>query len=627
MLNPKNNRLDYGSILSPPLNYQLDFAIGTTYSLDLDALVGASISLGLSTENDSDLNENPIFLLEALRSTGDKIALFCESGQIKLPNKPTPLYILLENMVFQVTNNNNVLHSKYASFHPKIWLLRYVNHKNEVLYRFIVLSRNLTFDRSWDLSFSMDGTVTNSKTKKNNPLIKFIKYLSRYSNNVKTDKITEIAQELEFVHFKLDSPVFEDFDFIVNGIDDANPIQNYQLFESNSLENLLIMSPFFSKGIIKDFNERKNSKSKAILITRLNSLGQLKDENLDNFEFYALKDEVIDGESLLSEDSYQSNIKDDVGDESSDSENFNQELDAVKKSSSNESVVSKDSNQKQDIHAKMYVVEKRTYTDLYLGSLNASHNALNGNVEFMILLWAKKRRFNINKLLKSIFNDGKDNPFQLVNMDDIKKVSEDEGNNLNLVVKDIVRLNASARVISNMDKYDLEVSFSRDCSRYDIEVRPLLSNKREKFSEKIMFKNLTKSQLSEFFVIDVNNGEDTVKRVIKIPVDNLPEDRQKDVVSKVVNDKTAFIRYVAFLLGDEYVLSSIEEVDGGTTNNLTLQLPELYEKMLKSAMYTPEKFVELEFLIKTLSKDGVVPEGFEELYNTFKEVINDEGYY
>ena len=586
MLNPKNDRLDYGSILSPPLNYQLDFAIGTTYSLDLDALVGASISLGLSTENDSDLNENPIFLLEALRSTGDKVALFCESGQIKFPNNTTPLYILLEDMVFEVTNNNTMIHSKYASFHPKMWLLRYVNHKDDVLYRFVVLSRNLTFDRSWDLSFSMDGTITNSKTKKNNPLIKFIKYLSDYSNDVKADKIIEIAREMESVQFKLDSNEFESFDFIVNGIDDANPIQDNQLFKSNSLEKLLIMSPFLSKTIIKDFNERKNPDSKAILITRLNSLGQLKDENLDNFEFYALKDEVVGGESQLSEDSYQ----------------------------------------RQDIHAKMYVVEKRTYTDLYLGSLNASYNALNGNIEFMILLSAKKRRFNINKLLKSMFNDEKDNPFQLVNMDDIKKGADEEGADLNLVVKDIVRLNATACVVSNEDKYDIEVNFTRDCSRYDIEISPLLSNKKEKFGSRIIFKDLTKSQLSEFFVITVNKDEDTIKRVIKIPIDNLPEDRQKEVVSSVVEDKTAFIRYVAFLLGDEYALSSIEDVggdNGGKTNNFTKQLPELYEKMLKSALYSPEKFVELEFLIKTLSEDGVVPEGFEELYDLFKEVISD----
>ena len=99
------------------------------------------LSLGLSTENDTDLNENPIFLLEALRSTGDKIALFCESGQIKFPNKQTPLYILLENMVFQVTNDNNVLYLKYASFHPKMWLLRYSNNKNDVSYRFVIKSK------------------------------------------------------------------------------------------------------------------------------------------------------------------------------------------------------------------------------------------------------------------------------------------------------------------------------------------------------------------------------------------------------------------------------------------------------------------------------------------------------
>ena len=589
MLNPKRNRLDYGSILSPPSNYQLDFAIGATYSLDLDSLVGASISLGLSIENDTELNENPIVLLEALRSTGNKVALFCESGQIKLPNKTTPLYILLEDMVFQVANNNNIKHSRYASFHPKVWLLRYINDK-KILYRFIVLSRNLTFDRSWDLSFSMDGTVTDSKKSKNDPLIKFLEFLSDFStDDVKTDKINEIMDELENVEFKLDSDVFEGFDFILNGVGDEYSIQNHQLFYSNSLENLLIMSPFLSKDVIIDFNNRKNPNSKAVLITRLNSLSPLKDEKLDNFEFYALKDEVIDGESLLSEDY----------------------------------------SQKQDIHAKMYVVEKRRYVDLYLGSLNASHNALFGNVEFMIKLWAKKRRFNINKVLKGIFNDGKDNSFQLVNMDTIKsETKDDDANNLNLIVKDIVRLNSCARVISRNDSFDLEVNFDKDYGGYDIEIKPLLSNKKAKFSQKILFENLEKVQLSEFFVITVTEDDDVIRRVIKIPIDNMPEDRQKDVVSKVIKDKTAFITYVAFLLGDEYILSSIEDddvdINGDKNTNFNVQLPELYEKMLKAALYSPEKFKELEFLIKTLSKDNVVPEGFEELHNTFRQVIDDE---
>lgn len=66
MLNPNKNRLDYGEILSPPNNYELSFAIGTTYSLDLDALVGAAISLGLSEETDTNLKNNPIFLFRSI---------------------------------------------------------------------------------------------------------------------------------------------------------------------------------------------------------------------------------------------------------------------------------------------------------------------------------------------------------------------------------------------------------------------------------------------------------------------------------------------------------------------------------------------------------------------------------
>ena len=108
MLNPNNDRLNYGDILAPPNNYQLDFAIGTSYSLDLDALVGAAIALGLAEETDTNLVNNPIFLLEALRTTGDNVALFCEGGQIRLPSKVSPLYILLENMVFPVKTKKEI---------------------------------------------------------------------------------------------------------------------------------------------------------------------------------------------------------------------------------------------------------------------------------------------------------------------------------------------------------------------------------------------------------------------------------------------------------------------------------------------------------------------------------------
>ena len=124
MLNPNSDRLDYGKLLAPPAGFALDCAVGTTYSLDLDALVGTSLALGLSEETDSTLMENPVCLLEALRATGDKTALFCQSGQIHLPGKVTSLYILLEKMVFSVRTPRHRGFTAYPSFHPKFWLIR-----------------------------------------------------------------------------------------------------------------------------------------------------------------------------------------------------------------------------------------------------------------------------------------------------------------------------------------------------------------------------------------------------------------------------------------------------------------------------------------------------------------------
>lgn len=195
MLNPNNDRVDYGEILAPPADSFLDFAVGTTYSLDLDALVGASLALGLSAETDSELMQNPVFLLEALRSVGGKVALFCEGGQIHTPNRANELYILLEKMVFSV-NIRKKSSTGYPSFHPKFWLIRYVNKSLEFIYRVVVLSRNMTFDHSWDVCYFMDGEQNKRLNKRNEPIVDFLSYLSSqlHSNKIERNKKEEIKQ-------------------------------------------------------------------------------------------------------------------------------------------------------------------------------------------------------------------------------------------------------------------------------------------------------------------------------------------------------------------------------------------------------------------------------------------------
>ena len=610
MLNPNNDRLDYGQILAPPAGYNLDFAVGTTYSLSLDALIGASLALGLSEETDSELMNNPVCLLEALRSTGDNVALFCEGGQIHMPNRVTPLYILLEKMVFSVKPPKRKGIAAYPSFHPKFWLIRYRNNDGDLRYRVIVLSRNLTFDRNWDIAYYMDGHVTEDTTDKNEPVCDFLRYLAAQlpdteSGKDKTKKIRALIRELPNVIFEPAEKAFYDYEFIPNGVRRASG-GVYQFDETDlfkdTFHEILIISPFLSGGVIRDFNDRNTrsliNDARYMLITREMSLGRLKPEDVSHFQIYTMRDAVIDGETAISDEA--------------------QEI------------------QKQDIHAKIYMIRKYSSSDLYLGSLNASHNAVYGNIEFMIRLRSKRRYLELDKLAASLFGtekDGSDNPFQEVTLQTAIIEEEDEpAKALDAVVKEINRSNPSAVVYPEDEEYySASVHFEAcDTKGYQISIRPLLSRRTEEFSRDVLFTRLTITQLSEFYVIGVSDGEQTVERILIIPTDGLPDDREKQVVSSVVNDRDCFYRYIAFLLGDDSILSMLEINNAGveaddTMSRQVYHVPALYEKMLQTAAVNPEKFKGIEYLMKTISEDGIIPEDFKKLYETFKKAVKFNG--
>ena len=306
MFRPDSNRdrTDYSGILMPPDGYRLDRAVGTTYSLDLEALTAVAICLGLSEETDSKLMQNPIGMLNALQKVSDKIVLFCEAGQIKVPTKPTALSILLEKMVVEVALPKDRQLGRYPAFHPKTWILAYVNAEGDKKYRFVVMSRNLTFDRSWDISFAMDSSKNVRQKKKTQPICDFLDYLvtnvHNTSNNAgkKRNLIRGLCADIKDVSFSLDSKIFgEDFEVLPLGIGkNAYRMQEDILFckergNANSTFNeLVVMSPFLSESVIADFNltDRALSDCKRTLVTRRSELGKLKASDVDNFTIYAL---------------------------------------------------------------------------------------------------------------------------------------------------------------------------------------------------------------------------------------------------------------------------------------------------------------------------------------------------
>ena len=605
MFRPDSNcdRTDYNIILMPPDGYKLDKAIGTTYSLDLEALTAVAICLGLSEETDSKLMQNPISMLNALQKVSDKIILFCEAGQIKAPLKPTALSILLEKMVVEVALPKDRQLGRYPAFHPKTWVLSYVNKDGDKKYRFVVMSRNLTFDRSWDVSFSMDSSRMVRQKKKTKPIINFLDFLSgSVSNNVKDagkkrTLIRNMQVELADVSFSLDSKEFgENFEILPLGIGkNAYQMSEDVLFSTDrnsadsTFHELVVMSPFLSESVIADFNiaERGLSDSKRTLITRRSELSKLKEMDTDNFTIYVLKDEIVDGEDAISD-------------------------------------VMTD-KMKQDIHAKIYIRRKYADVDLYLGSMNASYSAINKNVEMMLWLGTKNKYLNGERFLKDIFcgpADDVKNPFEKVTVvDAVQDIDGDNKNALEQKIKELCRAKRKATITEdNYGKYKVTVEFPGVTSDKTIMVSPFNSKQEHTLCEKIEFTELEILQLSEFYELTAKEGEDEIHRIIMIPTIGFPEDRESAVVNSIVKDRASFVEYIAFVLGDDYLASMLEKKqigESGIFQHSNDAMPVLYEKMLKTSVEEPERFRDIGYVLKMVTDKEIIPDEFRELYDTF----------
>ena len=606
--NSNQDRMSYSSMLLPPPGFVLDQAVGTTYSLDLETLTAVSIALGLKEDMDSDLLRNPISMLNALQKVTDKILIFCEAGQIKASDKASPLMILMEKMVIPVALPKGRKGAAYPAFHPKTWVLRYVNPEGEKRYRFAVLSRNLTFDRSWDISFCMDSTHEIHQPEKTAPIVGFLNYLrDRIGNTVqdfrrKRSIIKDFAEELSQVSFSLNNHEFgENFTVMPLGIGEAaydigkDPLLCQDRWSRDySFQDLVIFSPFLSASLIEEWNrpEHDIAGTNRTLITRRSELSKLTANQTSRFKVYVLKDDIVEGEEYISEANAD--------------------------------------KQRQDIHAKLYLRRKYSDTDLYLGSMNASYAASHQNVEMMVRLGTKNRYLNSERFLGELFcgpADGRENPFEEVVIRN-EKIDDtvDESKILERTVKEICRRKMQAVITENNGKYDVRVTVSGEFSDQwkNVSIAPLRRNVFTEFTPEMVFPGMEILQLTEFFRVRIQGQQDQITRIIMIPTSGFPEDRESAVVNSVVNEKRSFVEYVAFVLGEDYLMTMLEDrtlSSSGIWSRDSGRMPALYEKMLKTALEEPERLKEINYLLRMIEDKEIIPDEFRELYETFRTTL------
>ena len=345
-LDPEN-RVLYGDSLQPPPGYAFDAAVATTFSLDFETALAAAVSLALfAAEKRDDILSNPLALLEGAERLAGRLIIFTDAGHIHAQSQPqSRLCSLLERMIVEVAAPRG------GAFHPKMWALRFkpIRSEDPARIRLLVLSRNLTRDRSWDISLRLDGEITARARRLNRPLVDFVKRLhdlavSSISKDIRqlTD---QLAEDLRCADWEILGP-FESVAFAVNGF-------GSKTWRPGSCTKLGVISPFCDDAAL-DMLATLPTSAKPVFIGRPDALATISNESLGRFERIAVLDEMADGE---------------------DGEELSPET-------------------LQGLHAKAFISENGWNTTITIGSGNATRPALlsGANVELFATLTGKRSK-------------------------------------------------------------------------------------------------------------------------------------------------------------------------------------------------------------------------------------------
>lgn len=608
MLDARTDTIDYGELLIPPPGFLLERAVATTYSLDLNALLAIPVAMYYSKTIETDFTKNPdpFDVIHAISEAKKSVTVFCQRGKIQVPNKHNKLISFTQDCIVEVTPEKD-----YSSFHPKCWWLLFKNKKTgEKIFRCSVMSRNMTFDRSWDVAFSFDGVVGYEIQEKNKPMLEMLKYLERASGN-KIDN--QFKKDLQHTEFKVEYP-FNNWSFIPIGIS-KNHTHPF-LSKNFKSDVLLMMSPFIDDKSLNDIASILSKKS--WLFSKKIELQKLKLETFGNVEkVYCIPDIIVEGE--LDE------IK---ADEIPDSE-----------------------PQSLDLHAKLFIKRKGNKNTWLLGSANLTAPAFGRNIECFIELKSNvnttspesiRKDLVCNVKEKKIFKEYEYCETQIDKNEEIfeRQLRKIEFQLIKFILKGKVLLNSK----TGLYNYEINIDASHFSapSHYKIYVLPFYEDKSTNFGERlfpgqnniIKFKNSIKeSLLSNFFIINIIYKQICKKSFIVKAEIEIPKTRDGKILTEILHNSEKFLQYFRFLLSDTGTIDNILTDDGIQQNsNLSeswnilskYRIP-LYEELLKTSSQNPERLKIIDDLFtKILSNEetiDIISPEIIEVWKIFKQII------
>lgn len=354
--------------LRPPAGYRLRRAVGTSFTLDLMALLTAPLAFTFFDAHDEDGAPvtDPVALLEALRRHAEKVTLFCQAGAIGVPSPDQKLLAYLEGSVIEVTPKR-----KGGIFHPKVWVLNFESDKGPDVYRVLCLSRNLTFARAWDTCLRLEGVLTEEDDHpRNKPFADLLLELPRLAirqpiRDELREDIERIARDVRRVNFRPPHP-FNRFKIHNLGLDRSH------VWPFQKGGRSLVISPFLA-GLTVQSLVREHGLE--VLISRPEALADVV--RRVGIEALPRKCYVLSPGAGL-----------DVRDAEEERE---EQQDG--------SPLAEDGLELSGLHAKLFVFESGATSRLFTGSANATGAAFHANVEVLVELVGKTKDCGIDALL------------------------------------------------------------------------------------------------------------------------------------------------------------------------------------------------------------------------------------
>jgi hypothetical protein len=482
-------------------------------------------------------------------------------------------------------------------FHPKLWVLRFVQPQNrdDVRLRLLVLSRNLTNDRSWDLSLSLDGTLGKRTVSQNKPLSDLIATLPSLAPTKPADQTLrnceQLADELRRSSWDELPEGFEDMAFHVLGL-------NRRPWQPASSNRLAVISPFVSSSALNSL--AATTREAVVLVSRPDELARASKTSVGSFAAVKILHESAE--------------KDD-GDDASAADRLTRGL-----------------------HAKAYITENGWNTSIYLGSANATNASLvaGANIEILAELTGKKSR--VGGIDSFLGDDGlREYLVDFTQPDEAPPLTvEEQAEKLADAARCELMAAGLRLACLNVDPdiWDLRITAERVFklkqirsvrswpislhSERAVDATPLAATKE------VTIPRCATASITGLIAFEVTTTlcEQSTCFVLNLPVDNMPAGRDAAVLRTIVANREGFLRYLLLLLQEVEGLAPIEKLlsaVGGTwnVNGGDLDGLPLLEELTRAYSCDPSR---LESVRKLVEQLGATPEGKEILPPDFLEL-------